>query len=96
MSVQTGSADQSVVSAYGALRGAHTLTLVLINKTTGDLTVPVTVAGQTKNASALVYQYSGADLTAIHQLPNVGFLAGAANVLVPAYSMSLLVLPLKQ
>ena len=42
-----------------------------------------------------MYQYSGADLTAIHKLPNVGFTAGAANVLVPAYSMNMLVVPLK-
>jgi hypothetical protein len=94
-SVQTVSANQGVVSAYGALRGAHTLTLVLINKTTGDMTVPVSVAGQTKNASAAMYQYSGADLTAIHQLAKVKFVAGAANVLVPAYSMNMLVMPLK-
>ncbi len=96
MSVQTASANQSLVSAYGALRGAHTLTLVLINKTTGDLTVPVTVAGQATHAAAAVYQYSGADLTAIHHEPDIKFAAGAANVLVPAYSMNLLVLPLKE
>jgi hypothetical protein len=90
-SVQTESADQGSVSAYGALRAPHLLTLVLINKTTTDLATPVTVAGQSKNVSAQMYSYSGSDLTAIHRVADVAFVAGAANVTVPAYSMNLIV-----
>lgn len=93
-SVQTASLDQGVVSAYGALRSASLLTLVLINKTAGDLVSPVTIAGQTGAASAAAYSYSGVDLAAIHQLPAVAFNAGTANVRVPAMSMNMLVVPL--
>jgi hypothetical protein len=95
VSVPTASADQGVVSAYGALRGAHALTLVLINKTTGALAVPVTVAGQSGATRATVYGYSGADLTAIQHLGNVAFSAGAATVTVPGYSMTMLVVKLQ-
>jgi len=93
-SVQTVSADQGVVSAYGALRSASSLTLVLINKTTSDLTTPILIEGQTAPASALFYSYSNADLTAIHKLANVALNAGAGNVTLPAYSMNMLVIPL--
>jgi hypothetical protein len=92
-SVQTVSANQGVVSAYGALRNAQTLTLMLINKTTSALVAPVSVAGQTSKVSATMYSYSGADLTAIHKLTNVVFTAGAANVTVPAYSVNMLTVP---
>jgi hypothetical protein len=93
-SVQTVSADQGVVSAYGALRNARTLTLVLINKSAGALSVPLSVAGQTGRVSAVMYGYSGADLTAIHRLANVVVASGAAQVPMPGYSMALLVVPL--
>jgi hypothetical protein len=93
-SVQTSSADQGSVSAYGALRTPQLLTLILINKTTADLLTPVAVAGQTGSVSATMLSYSNADLTAIHALANVAFTAGAANVTVPAYSMNLLEIPL--
>jgi hypothetical protein len=93
-SVQTVSADQGSVSAYGALRSPKVLTLVLINKTTGALVTPVTVAGQTGNVAAAMYSYSGADLTAIHRLANVVFKAGAASVTVPGYSMNFLTVAL--
>ena len=91
-SVQTASADQGMVSAYGALRGAKALTLVLINKTTSNLTTPVLVTGQTGTTNATFYSYSNADLTAIHKLANVPFSAGEGTVTLPAYSMNMLVI----
>ena len=54
--------------------------------------MPVTVAGQTGAASAAMYSYTGADLSAIHRVGNVAFSAGAADVTLPGYSMSMLVL----
>ena len=93
--VQTSSADQGTVSAYGALRNPHTLSLVLINKTAGDLAVPVTVAGQAGSSSAVMYSYTNADLTAIHQVADVAFSGGTATVVVPGYSMSMLVVAVK-
>jgi len=93
-SVRTASADQGVVSAYGALRNANLLTLVLINKTAKALATPITVAGQTGAAMASLYSYSGADVTAIHRLPDASFNVGTASVMVPAMSMNMLVIPL--
>ncbi len=93
-SVPTQSANPASVSAYGALRDAQTLTLVLINKTTSAVTVPVSVAAQTATVSATVYSYTGADLTAIHQQAGVPFAAGSATVTLPGYSMTMLVIPL--
>jgi hypothetical protein len=95
LSVQTSSAAPAQVSAYGALRNAQMLSLILINKTTSDMTIPVSIAGQTGQASATLYRYSGADLTAIHKLANVAVAAGAVSLVLPAYSMSMLVVPLK-
>ncbi len=91
-SVQTTSADQGMVSAYGALRNAKALTLVLINKTTSNLTTPILVTGQTGTTNATFYSYSNADLTAIHRLANVPFNAGEGTVTLPAYSMNMLVI----
>lgn len=90
--VQTSSADQGVVSAYGSLSG-RTLTLVIINKTAGALTVPVTLANPATTGTARMWSYTGADLTAIHQAADVAFSAGAANVIAPPMSMSVLSLP---
>ena len=94
LSVQTTSANQGVVSAYGALRTTNLLTLVLINKTASALATPITVVGQTGTASAFLYNYSGADVTAIRKLPNVPFNVGMASLTVPAMSMNMLVVPL--
>ena len=91
-SVQAASADQGMLAAYAALRGAHTLTLVLINKTPDRLAVPVTLA-QPVTARAQMFSYSGADLAAIHNLAPVPFSAGSANMVVPGYSMNIVVLP---
>ena len=90
--VQAASTDQGSVSTYAALRNPHSLSLVLINKTAGDLTVPVSVAGQTRAGLAAMYSYTGADLSAIHRVADVGFSAGTARVVLPGYSMSMIVL----
>jgi hypothetical protein len=94
-SVQTQSASPGVVAAYGALRNATTLTLVLINKTTGALNTPITIAGQTGTVSAALYNYTGANLTAIEPQPAVTVTAGTATLTLPAYSMSMLVVPIQ-
>ena len=94
VSVQAVSGDQGLVSAYAAERGAA-LTLVLINKTAGDLAVPVSIADPAPTAKAQWFSYSGSDLTAIHKLAPVAFTAGKASITVPALSMNMIVVPLK-
>jgi hypothetical protein len=93
LSVQSVSADQDEVSAYAALRSDHALTIVLINKTTGDLTVPVTLAHPAPTGSAAVYSYSGANPGAIQAVAPVAFKRGRSSVTVPAMSMNILVVP---
>lgn len=48
------------------------------------------LANPATTGTARVWSYTGADLTAIHQVGNVGFNAGTANVVMPAMSMSVL------
>jgi hypothetical protein len=93
-SVSATSADQASVAVYAALRGAATLTLVLINKTASDLASPVTLV-QSVTGKAQMFSYSGADLGAIHRLAPVPFDAGTARVTIPGYSMNILVLPIE-
>jgi hypothetical protein len=93
VSIAASSADQDEVSVYAAARSDHMLTLVLINKTTGDLTSSLSIAHPAPNKPAQFYSYSNADLTAIHALAPVSFKHGTASVTVPAMSMNILVVP---
>ena len=79
-SVQSLSADQDMVAIYAAQRSDHNLTLVLINKTTGDLASPIAITHPAPTASAQMYSYSNADLTAIHALAPVAFKRGKATI----------------
>jgi hypothetical protein len=61
-SLQANSADQSKVSIYAARREAdRTITVVVINKTFGDLRTDVQLDHFKSKGPAKVYQYSGAD-----------------------------------
>jgi len=93
VSVQSASADQDVVAVYAAKRSDHTLTMVLINKTLGDVVCPITVTHPAPTAAAQMYMYSNADLTGIDVQAPVQFMHGQASLTVPAYSMSILILP---
>ncbi len=93
-SVRATSADQASLSAYAALNGSRTLTLVLINKTSSALRTPVTLVDPAPTSVAQLFSYSGADLTAIHKLPSILVSSGNATVTVPAMSMNILVVPL--
>ena len=92
-SIQSASTDQDQVAVYAAKRADHMLTIVLINKTTGALLTPVAMAHPGPSGAAQMFSYSGADLTAIHQLGVAQFKHGKANVAVPAMSMNILILP---
>ena len=72
LSLRADSADQSKLSIYAARRAAdRTVTLVVINKTFGDLRSDLQLDHFKVKGPAKVYQYSGADLTAIRALPAV-------------------------
>ena len=65
-------ADQSKLAIYAAWRTAdHTVTVLVINKTFGDMRADLPLEHFKAKGPAKVYQYSGADLTRIRALPAV-------------------------
>jgi hypothetical protein len=98
------SVDQGKLSVYGALRASdNALTVVVINKTYGDLTSTISVTGLPSTVTtAQAYLYSNANLAAIVAQPAVtvtppasGGTAGAiGNYTFPAQSITLFVVPM--
>ena len=93
--------DQSKLAVYGALRTADkTVTIVVINKTYGDLTATLGLNNMTPNGKAQVYQYSNANLQSIVQQPSLtvtpppnGSTNSSLSATFPAQSITLLVIP---
>ncbi|MDT0542893.1 glycoside hydrolase family 44 protein [Streptomyces lonegramiae] len=93
--VRAASADQEKLSVYAAERDSdHALTVMVVNKTTGDLTAPVSVTGRTGPAgSAQVYRYGQDDVTSIKHLADQPLTDGGFTATFPAYSITEYVLP---
>ncbi len=92
--VRSGSADQGKLAVYGAVRSSdHALTLVVINKTGGDLTSALMLTGLHPAARAHVFRYSAADLKAIVPAPDQTVGPTGWTATYPANSLTLLVLP---
>ncbi len=92
-SVQATSTDQSKVSIYAAQRSSDSaLTMMIINKTGGDLTSRVNLANFTP-ASAQVYRYSDTNLNTIAHLPDQAVAADGFTALFPANSITLVMIP---
>lgn len=95
-SVHAASADQEKLSVYAAERSSdHALTVTVINKTTGDLTAPVSVTGGSASTAtaAQVYRYGQSDLTAIQHPADQPLTGGGFTATFPAYSITTYVLP---
>ncbi len=102
MGLTASSADQGNLSVYAALRTKdNVLTVVVINKTFGDLNADLPLANFTASAAAKVFQYSNADLTQIKQLSEMAVTAPPAgsttstirNLTFPATSITLFAVP---
>jgi hypothetical protein len=93
------SANQGALSVYGALRSSdNAVTVVVINKTYGDLTDTLTLAGlATSTTTAQAWLYSNANLNAIVAQPAVTVTPGASASTItttfPAQSITMLVIP---
>ena len=95
------SGNQGNLSVYGALRTADSnVTVVVINKTYGDLTSTLSLANFTPNGAAKVFLYSSANLGAIVAQPSLTVIPPAAggtnsslSTTFPAQSITLLVVP---
>jgi len=70
-SIVAGSSDQGKLAVYAALRSKDEMvTIVVVNKTFGDLKSDVVLAHLKTEKHAKVYQYSGANLVKIRELPD--------------------------
>lgn len=70
-SVSAQSSDQGKLAIYAAQRSAdHALTIVVVNKTFGDLQSDISLAHFKAAKRASVFQYSSADLKQIRALPD--------------------------
>lgn len=95
------SANQGALSVYAALRTKDNMvTVVVVNKTYGDLTSTVSLANLAPNGPALAYLYSNANLAAIVPQPNItvtppaaGSTTSTLTTTFPAQSITVLVVP---
>jgi len=101
-SLASGADAEGELAVYGALRTSdNALTVMVINKTYGDLTSTLTLANfTTASATAQAYLYSNANLNAIVAQPNAtvtppakGGTASTIATKFPAQSITLLVVP---
>jgi hypothetical protein len=101
MALASTSANQAQLSIYGAVRTSDgAVTVMVINKTYGDLTETLNLANVTSTGPAKAYLYSNANLNAIVAQPNIplGAPAAGSTILIttfPAQSITLLVIPTK-
>jgi hypothetical protein len=99
MALTSTSANQGVLSVYGALRTAdNAVTIMVINKTYGDLTETLSLANVKSTGTAQAFLYSNANLAAIVPQANLtvtapGTTASTISTTFPAQSITLLVVP---
>jgi hypothetical protein len=95
------SANQGVLSVYGALRSSdNAVTVMVINKTYGALTDTISLGSVKSTGTAMAYLYSSANVAAIVAQPNVvvtppasGSTSSTLSTTFPAQSITLLVVP---
>ena len=93
MSIHSQSAEQSKLSIYGAVRQKDgALTLVVINKTGGDLVSPIRLAHFVPATAAQVFRYSAANLKAIVAQPDLKVSTSGFTAAFPANSLTILIL----
>ena len=95
------SSDQGSLAVYGAFRRAdNTVTVIVINKTYGNLNSRLSLPHLHPKGKAKVFQYSGANLSRIVRqvnarvmAPAVGGTAGSIWAVFPAQSITLIAIP---
>ena len=93
VSIQATSADQGTLAVYGAQRTAdNALTLMVINKTGGDLTSTLSLAHYLPTSSANVYTYSAANLSAVVHQQALPVTAAGFTTTFAANSITLVIL----
>jgi hypothetical protein len=92
--VRSHSTDQGRLSIYTAERTSDSaLTLVIINKTSQNLTSNLSLKGFNPAAQAQVYSYSDANLGAIVRQSDLDVSATGFQATYPANSITLVAIP---
>ncbi|HEX3747845.1 MAG TPA: glycoside hydrolase family 44 protein [Bryobacteraceae bacterium] len=92
-SVAATSDNPDALSIFAARRYDSALTVVVLNKTAGDITDAINLANFTPSGTAQAWQYSSANLHAIVRQPDVSVGSTALSTTFPAQSITLLVIP---
>ena len=91
------SSDPDTLAIYAAQRFDSALTVLVLNKTTGDIADSISLANFTPAGTAQVWQYSQTNLAAIvRQTSDINVGGNSLSATFPAYSMTLLVIPQAQ
>ncbi len=95
--VSATSSNPDTLAIYAAQRSDSALTILVLNKTTGDISDSISLANFTPAGTAQVWQYGQANLGAIvRQSSDLTVGGNSLNATFPAYSMTLLVIPQAQ
>ena len=96
-SVSATSGNPDTLSIFAAQRVDSALTVLVLNKTTGDIGDSISLAHFTPAGTAQVWQYSSTNLAAIvRQTADINVSGNSFTATFPAYSMTLLVIPQAQ
>jgi uncharacterized protein (TIGR03437 family) len=92
-SVQATTGDPDQLSIFAAQRSDTALTILVLNKTTVDLSSTVGISNFTPDAKAQVWRYGQTDLKSIVRQADADVSGFSLSTTFPAYSMTLLVVP---
>jgi len=91
--VSATSSNPDTLSIFAAQRVDSALTVLVLNKTTGDITDSISLANFKPAGTAQVWQYGQANLAAIvRQTSDLNVSGNSLTATFPAYSMTLLVI----
>ena len=90
--VQAVSTDQTQLAMYAATRATDgAMTLVVLNKTPGNLAAAISLNNVPGTSAAKVYEYSGSNLRQITPVANAAVQGGVLGYTFPAYSATVFV-----
>src|ERR1022692_1670778 len=92
-SVQATTGDPEQLSIFAAQRSDTALTILVLNKTQGELSSTVGISNFMPDSKAQVWRYSQANLASIVRQPDADVTGFSLSTTFPAYSLTLLVVP---
>ena len=92
-SISAVSDNQDQLAIYAAQRSDSALTLVVINKTAGDLSSNIALNNFQPDSTVQLWQYSATNQSAIVRMPDQSTTANGVGANFPAYSATLLIVP---